>query len=403
MNELVVKPNHDIEYSSFKLRKNGLEPIGIPSFEEWQEVGEFIRKAEGSVHFWLGDWLNYGEQKWGEMYAQAIDETGYEYDTLRHDKAISERIELGRRRPNLSWSHHQEVAYLDSNEQDKWLALAENEKLTRQELRQNIKEHKFLKSGKQELDMKASLYGDNIYFNGGEMSDARWDDHYIKEDKYPTLTRLSRFYHKDATEFTLREYARVQDFPDDFKFVGSYSAIKSQLGNAVSPKMAEHVGKKLTGKTFIDIFAGCGGLSCGLERLGKKAVYAIERDRNYFQTYIFNFPNVKVCINDIRNILEFPDADIVVGGPPCQGFSLAGLRLKDDPRNEMYKEFIKVVESVKPKEFLMENVKEISSIKDQVISDFNDVGYDVEFEIVHGPDIGMKQTRTRAFFIGKIR
>ena len=68
----------------------------------------------------------------------------------------------------------------------------------------------------------------------------------------------------------------MQDFPDSFKFVGSYSIIKSQIGNAVSPKMAEYIGKELKGKTFIDLFAGCGGLSYGLEQLDKKSVFANE-------------------------------------------------------------------------------------------------------------------------------
>ena len=244
-------------------------------------------------------------------------------------------------------------------------------------------------------------YGENMYFRSATPT-GRWDDHIIEGDTYPTLTRLSRFFHKDRKEFSLREYARVQDFPDSYKFVGTYSTIKGQIGNAVSPKMARFIGQKLKGKTFVDLFAGCGGLSCGLESLDKQAVFAVEYEPSYFITYRVNFPDVPYFQGDIRSldVKTLPDADIVVGGPPCQGFSTAGLRLKEDPRNVLYQEFLRVVKHVKPKEFLMENVPEIKAKKEQIIKDFDEIGYSAMFQIVHGPDIGMKQTRTRAFFIG---
>lgn len=119
MNELKLTDNKDIEYSSFLLHKNGLTPIGDPTFEQWQEVGEFIRKAEGAVHFWIGDWLNYGEQKWGEMYAQAIDATGYDYGTLRDDKWIAKEIPLSLRSDNLNRSIAREIAPLENKKE--WL------------------------------------------------------------------------------------------------------------------------------------------------------------------------------------------------------------------------------------------------------------------------------------------
>jgi site-specific DNA-cytosine methylase len=252
------------------------------------------------------------------------------------------------------------------------------------------------------LKIEISEYGKNIYFNSGEAIESRWDDHIITGDTYPTLTRIGRFFHKDGIQFSLREYARVQDFPDDYKFVGTYSAIKSQLGNAVSPKMAQYIGKELKGKTFIDLFAGCGGLSCGLESIGKKAVYANEYEKTYFQTYVINHKDTICSLKNIFDVKidDIPDADIVVGGPPCQGFSTAGLRLKNDPRNKLYQQFLRIVNGKKTKEFLMENVPQIAEIKDQIIQDFNEIGYNVVFKIINGIDIGMKQSRKRAFFIG---
>ena len=110
-----------------------------------------------------------------------------------------------------------------------------------------------------------------------------------------------------------------------------------------------------------------------------------------------------MVVNDIQNIdiATIPDADIIVGGPPCQGFSRAGMQLKNDPRNKLYKEFLRIVEAKQPKEFLMENVPEIEVLKDQIMNDFSELGYTVTFQVVRGENIGMKERRNRAFFIGK--
>lgn len=138
--EITLNENKDIVYSSFKLHKNGLSAIGTPSFEQWEEVGKFIKKAEGSVHFWIGDWLNYGEQKWGEMYAQAMDATEYEYDTLRKDKYISKELDFGLRSPNLSRSHAVEIAPLPQEEKEYWAEEIAKEHIPVRELKQKIKE-----------------------------------------------------------------------------------------------------------------------------------------------------------------------------------------------------------------------------------------------------------------------
>jgi len=94
-------------------------------FEEWTRLGETLKVVHHASLFWLGDWLTYGEQQYGEMYAQAVDVTDYEAGTLRNAKWVASRIELSRRRDNLSWSHHQEVAPLEPDEQDEWMDRAE--------------------------------------------------------------------------------------------------------------------------------------------------------------------------------------------------------------------------------------------------------------------------------------
>jgi len=132
----------EITVSSFILAKNGLIPIGKPTFEQWQECGRFIRKAEGAVHFWIGDWVNYGEPNFGEKYTQALEETGFDYDTLRHDAYVASHVDLCRRRHNLSWAIHAEVAPFEPEEQEELLKKAEELRLTRKELRKE--KHRFL-------------------------------------------------------------------------------------------------------------------------------------------------------------------------------------------------------------------------------------------------------------------
>jgi len=127
--------NNSLVFSSFKLESNALIPVGMPSFDQWVKCGEFIRRAEGSVHFWIGDWLNYGEDRWGEMYSQVIEDTGFNYGTLANDKYVASRIDFSRRRENLTFSHHQEVASYEPKDQNDLLEKAEKMGLSVRKLR----------------------------------------------------------------------------------------------------------------------------------------------------------------------------------------------------------------------------------------------------------------------------
>lgn len=122
---LIVPSSLNNTKASFAFQGYGVVPIGEPTFEEWLAFGENIKSAEKGVHFWIGDWLNYGEAKWGEVYKQAIKSMRFEYQTLRNDKWVSSRIELSRRRDNLSFKHHAEVAACTPEEQDLLLDHAE--------------------------------------------------------------------------------------------------------------------------------------------------------------------------------------------------------------------------------------------------------------------------------------
>lgn len=114
-NEIVRAESVALDKQYFELEPTGLIIAGQPTFDEWAQAGEVLKYIEGSVHWWLGDWLNYGENAYSEMYSQVMDETGYSYQTLRDDKWVAKTFELSRRRDNLSWSHYREVAGLESD------------------------------------------------------------------------------------------------------------------------------------------------------------------------------------------------------------------------------------------------------------------------------------------------
>ncbi len=116
-------------------------PEGL-SFEEWQDVGRFLEQTNGAVQWWLGDWLNYGEAAYGEKYAQALDAERWEYGALRNMAYVAGRVEMSRRRDNLSFSHHAEVASLDPDVQDRLLGAAAEKGLTRQGLRDAVRTYK---------------------------------------------------------------------------------------------------------------------------------------------------------------------------------------------------------------------------------------------------------------------
>lgn len=167
----------------------------------------------------------------------------------------------------------------------------------------------------------------------------------------------------------------------------------------------------------IDLFSGCGGLALGFKWANFNPVLATDIDENCKMTYSHNFPDVPFIEDDLRNISSdfirdtiSQEVDIVVGGPPCQGFSLANKnrnKVKDDPRNELFYEFVRVVTDFQPKAFVMENVRGLLSMKKgQVIKLMKEefesagLGYNVDFKILLASDYGVPQNRNRVIMIG---
>lgn len=164
---------------------------------------------------------------------------------------------------------------------------------------------------------------------------------------------------------------------------------------------------------MVDLFCGAGGLSLGFKQEGFKTVLANDIEKCCIDTYAHNHPETprsKIVLGDIKDVCEQLNAiigesvvDIVVGGPPCQGFSMANRqRLIDDPRNKLYRYYLKVVSILRPKFFVMENVKGMLSVAEQVVEDFQELGYKVDYRVLNAKDYGVPQNRERLIYIGNI-
>jgi len=164
----------------------------------------------------------------------------------------------------------------------------------------------------------------------------------------------------------------------------------------------------------LDLFCGAGGLSYGFESAGFNIVLGIDNNEMAIKTYNHNHKYsaglccdiTQVNFNDtIKPIIEDRVIDVIIGGPPCQGFSISGKRLIDDPRNKLYKSFVDMVRDIMPKIFVMENVPGLISmaggkIKEQIVEDFQSLGYIVNTKQLIASDYGVPQSRKRVFFVG---
>lgn len=171
--------------------------------------------------------------------------------------------------------------------------------------------------------------------------------------------------------------------------------------------------------TSMDLFSGCGGLTKGFCMAGVRSIFANDIDENCEKTFIRNFPDAPFLCKDITlinkdevdNLTHNTKPDIIIGGPPCQGFSLANKRrnkVKDDPRNKLFYGFVKFINWYSPKAFVMENVKGLLSMQNgQVIktiveefSNAGEYGYNVEYKVLRASDFGVPQNRERVILIG---
>lgn len=164
----------------------------------------------------------------------------------------------------------------------------------------------------------------------------------------------------------------------------------------------------------IDLFCGCGGLSYGFQQAGFKILLGIDNDKKALETFERNHNGAKTICGDITKINYDSDIiqllgdqkiDVIIGGPPCQGMSISGLRKLDDPRNKLYLSYIRLVEEIKPEAVVIENVPGLVSlfdgqIKDSIIEKFENMGYKIQYKIMCASDYGVPQNRRRVVFVG---
>ncbi|MDA7991054.1 MAG: DNA cytosine methyltransferase [Gammaproteobacteria bacterium] len=285
--------------------------------------------------------------------------------------------------------------------------------------------------------------------------------------KKPSLTMVPGnnafpIHPTEDRSLTPREAARIQSFPDKFVFMGDRRSQCIQIGNAVPPRLATILGKKIykyllvkTPKNtkkpktitvnrkigqdslplsklstlsnemgFIDLFSGLGGFTIGMSKGGWKPLIMVDNNQYVAATHKHNFPSLVFMQNDLSlaknrikicRMFDHKKVGIVVGGPPCQGFSIFGKRRfvntkKYDPtsdvRNQLIFAYFDVIKRIKPRWFVMENVPGLASLEDgkllkKLVMRFKQIGYNsAEYRILNMADYGIPQTRKRLLLIG---
>lgn len=220
-----------------------------------------------------------------------------------------------------------------------------------------------------------------------------------------------------------REAARLQSFPDSFVFHGSRTSINTQIGNAMPPLLAYSIAREIGAPGFyLDLFSGAGGFALGFEWAGWTSIIANDIDASALTTLNRNLRAEVVC-GDIRSpevedvliarcraiASEHPGAPLwVLGGPPCQGFSTAGkVRSLEDERNLLFKNYIRILEAVRPNGFLFENVTGLINMSGGTV--FQLISSELHRRVDHfeswvlsAERYGIPQRRKRLFFVGTV-
>jgi DNA (cytosine-5)-methyltransferase 1 len=178
----------------------------------------------------------------------------------------------------------------------------------------------------------------------------------------------------------------------------------------------EHLARRESdAPTVISLFAGCGGSSLGYSMAGYRELLAVEWDDHAVETFKANFPDVPVCHGDIAKLsveevlrmtgLQPGELDVLDGSPPCQGFSTAGKRKMDDGRNQLFREYIRLLRGLQPKVLVMENVSgmvkgKMKLIFVEILQDLKASGYHVSARLMNAMYYGVPQSRQRMIFVG---
>lgn len=166
----------------------------------------------------------------------------------------------------------------------------------------------------------------------------------------------------------------------------------------------------------IDLFCGAGGMSYGFEKAGFKIFFSVEFNKTYAETYKLNFKNANIYVGDIKSISNEEiiqqcrerKVDIIIGGPPCQGFSIAGnigRKFLVDDRNHLFLEYLRFVNILQPKIFVLENVAALvthnkGKTMNEIVERFEKCGYKVQYKVLNSVNYNVPQERRRVFVVG---
>tara|TARA_B110000285_G_C15136083_1_gene627036 strand:- start:1358 stop:4027 length:2670 start_codon:yes stop_codon:yes gene_type:complete len=241
--------------------------------------------------------------------------------------------------------------------------------------------------------------------------------------QFMRLPNSSNLHPKNERMITIREASIIQSFPLDFKFNNNKGIASTQIGNAVPPILARFIASfikdDVANKNTLDLFSGVGGMSIGFRQEGFKIIVSNElderlanEDENLKYHKDCKFVCGDICDVTIKSKIQDKvggrDIGLIIGGPPCQGFSLAGKRNNDDKRNKLFLEYFEMIKKYNPECFVMENVKGILSMKnekkklviDEIKSIIINLGYKISIFKLNACDFGVPQKRERVFIIG---
>jgi len=190
--------------------------------------------------------------------------------------------------------------------------------------------------------------------------------------------------------------------------------------NEIDTNKSKNLSNEHRRYTVVDIFSGAGGMEIGFEKAGFNIVFSTDIDEQCEIVHLLNRPKIPFLRADVRELKKTIldkyiscDVDVLVGGPPCQGFSTIGKRVssnpdkrvQSDPRNQLFKEYIRILKTLNPKVFLMENVvglltREKGKILEDMKKAFNETGYEFDYIVLNAADYGVPQIRNRVFFFG---